>query len=111
MATPAITADQLFAQMPTYFDATKAGNINATYQFDLSGPQGGTWWVKIANGQAESGVGAIENPMTTFAADAQDYVNIALGQLNATMAFMQGESKIKGDMGLAMKLQSFFKLP
>ena len=111
MATPEITAEQLFTQMPAYFDATKAANVTAAFQFDLSGAQGGTWWVKIANGQAESGAGAIDNPTTTFVADAQDYINIALGTLNPTMAFMQGKIKIKGDMGMAMKLQSFFKRP
>ena len=34
-----------------------------------------------------------------------DFVDIVTGKLNGQMAFMTGKLKIKGDMGLAMKLQ------
>jgi putative sterol carrier protein len=44
-------------------------------------------------------------------ADAGDYVKISLGQLDGTAAFMQGKLKIKGDMGLAIKMASLFKRP
>ena len=32
-------------------------------------------------------------------------MNIVAGKMNPQMAFMSGKLKIKGDMGLAMKLQ------
>lgn len=111
MSNPEITAEQLFELLPNYFDAAKAGDIAVTYQFDLSGPQGGTWWVKVADGKATSGKGAAENPTTTLSADAEDYVKIATGKLNATTAFMSGKLKIKGDMNMALKLQGLFKQP
>jgi len=31
--------------------------------------------------------------------------------MDATAAFMQGKLKIKGDMGLAIKMQSMFRRP
>jgi putative sterol carrier protein len=34
-----------------------------------------------------------------------DFEKMAQGQLDPTMAFMQGKLKINGDMGVAMKLQ------
>jgi len=34
-----------------------------------------------------------------------DFMNIVSGKMNPQMAFMSGKLKIKGDMGLAMKLQ------
>ena len=37
---------------------------------------------------------------------ANDFVDLSSGKLDGTMAFMSGKIKIKGDMGLAMKLQS-----
>lgn len=109
MANPDITAEQLFELMPAHLDANAASGVNVTYQFDLSGPQGGTWWVKVANGTATTGKGPAENPTTTFTADAEDYVKIATGKMNATTAFMSGKLKIKGDMNMALKLQSLFK--
>jgi putative sterol carrier protein len=109
MATPEITAEQLFDGMPATFDATKAANVTVTYQIELSGEGGGTWFVKIADGAITVGKGTIENPTTTIIADAQTFVGLSLGKVNPTMAFMQGKVKIKGDMGMAMRLQSFFK--
>lgn len=38
-----------------------------------------------------------------------DLVSLLHGSLNAQKAFFQGLLKIKGNMGLAMKLQDFLK--
>ena len=131
--TEGITPDQLtpslvFESMPQFLNKDKAAGVNAAIQFDLSGDQGGQWWVKIANGEATSGEGAAPEawdpgastwkpvgdnvqPNLTLLADAQDYLKISLGQLDGTAAFMQGKLKIKGDMGLAIKMQSLFARP
>ncbi len=106
-----VTPDQVFEQMPQFFQADKAGNTNATINFDLSGDAGGKWWVKIADAAATSGKGEAENPNLTLLADANDFVRIIMGTLDPTAAFMQGKLKIKGDMGLAIKFQSLFKRP
>jgi putative sterol carrier protein len=104
-----VTPDQIFEQMPNAILPEKAGSTNATIQFDLSGDKGGKWWVKIQDGTAQSGKGEAESPNLTLIADANDYVKISLGQMDGTAAFMQGKLKIKGDMGLAIKMQSMFK--
>ena len=106
-----VTPDQVFEQMPQYFQAEKAGNTNATINFDLGGDNGGKYWVKIADAAATSGKGEAENPNLTLLADANDFVRIIMGTLDPTAAFMQGKLKIKGDMGLAIKFQSLFKRP
>jgi len=107
-----VTPQQIFDQMPNAIVPEKAGSTKAMIQFDLSGDQGGKWWVKIHDGQAESGQGdAPETPNLTLMADAADYVKISLGQLDGTAAFMQGKLKIKGDMGLAIKMASLFRRP
>jgi putative sterol carrier protein len=107
-----VTPQQIFDQMPNALVPEKAGSTKAMIQFDLSGDQGGKWWVKIHDGQAESGSGdAPETPNLTLMADAGDYVKISLGQLDGTAAFMQGKLKIKGDMGLAIKMASLFRRP
>jgi putative sterol carrier protein len=106
-----VTPDQVFEQMPNYFQPDKAGNTNATINFDLSGANAGKYWIKIADATATSGKGEGENPNLTLMADANDFVKIIFGQLDPTAAFMQGKLKIKGDMGLALKFQSMFKRP
>jgi len=103
------TVGQIVEQMPTYFLPEKAGNSNATYQLDLS--DGGSYWLKIADGQATSGEGAAENPNVTLTAKSDDFAKIFTGKLDPTIAFMQGKLKLKGDMGLATKMQSMFRRP
>jgi putative sterol carrier protein len=87
-------------------DPAKAANMNATYQFDLSGDDGGQYHIVLKDGQGEAGAGAPENPNITITMAAGDFVDLSTGKLDGTMAFMSGKIKIKGDMGLAMKLQS-----
>ncbi len=37
---------------------------------------------------------------------APDFMSMIQGSLNPQMAFMTGKLRVKGDMGLALKLQS-----
>lgn len=112
MSEVQMTPDQIVEAMPHYLVAEKAGLTNATIVFDLSGDAGGKWWVKIHDGAAESGKGEPGDPPNlTLLADANDWVRIMTGQQDATAAFMQGKLKIKGDMGLALKMQTMFKRP
>lgn len=105
MATQQEVAE-IFANMPANVDASKLDDVNATILFDLSGDNGGLYWLKLADGDVESGEGAVENPSMTLKAAADDWAAVVNGELNAMQAFMSGKLKIQGNMGLAMKLQS-----
>jgi putative sterol carrier protein len=84
----------------------KIAGLNATYQFDLTGE---SWTLRIANGSPSVEAGASGNANTTFVASTEDWMNIATGKLNPVTAFMQQKLKVKGDMGLAMKLQGLLQ--
>ena len=112
MSEVQMTPDQIVEAMPNFLIPEKAGATKATIAFDLSGTEGGKWWVHIHDGVAESGKGdPAETPNLTLLADAGDWVKIMTGKLDGTSAFMQGKLKIKGDMGLAIKLQTLFRRP
>jgi pimeloyl-ACP methyl ester carboxylesterase/putative sterol carrier protein len=109
---PQLSPDQVVAALPANLVREKAGTTKATIQFDLSGKAGGTWWVNIHDGTAESGKGQLKEVASlTFLADSGDWVKIMTGQLDGMSAFMQGKLKIKGDRELAMKFQSLFRTP
>lgn len=94
----------IFTTMISRFDPSKAEGVNATIQFDLSGDNGGTYWLRIADGKAETGVGQSENPRMTLKANADDFASVLNGSINPMQAFMTGKVKIQGDTNLAMKL-------
>ncbi len=98
----------LFPAMVDRFIPEKAGDLNATILFDLSGDNGGLFWIKIADGAASSGPGEAPEPAMTVKASADDWFAVATGQMNPMQAFMTGKLKILGDMGLAMKMQTIF---
>ncbi len=99
---------QIFPEMVQRFNASKAEGVNATIQFNLSGDNGGLYWLRIADGTCEAGQGQAENPKMTLKAAADDWHAVSTGKTNAMQAFMSGKLKIEGDMGLAMKLQTMF---
>ena len=98
----------LFPAMVGRFIPEKAGDLSATILFDLSGNNGGFFWIKIADGAATTGDGEVNDPVMTLKASADDWFAVATGQMNPMQAFMTGKLKILGDMGLAMKMQTMF---
>ena len=106
-----MTPKDIFAEMPNQLDANAAKGMNSTIQFNLSGDNGGQWYVAIKDGKADVTQGTAPSANMTLSMTAQDYVDMITGKLNGQMAFMSGKLKISGDMGLAMKMQTLFKRP
>ncbi len=97
-----------FAGMVERFAPDKAGGLSANIAFNLSGDNGGLYWIKIADGAASTGEGSLASADMTVHASADDWFAVAIGDLNPMQAFMTGKLKVQGDMGLAMKMQTLF---
>ncbi len=87
-------------------DPEKMKGVSAVYQFDLTGDNGGVFHVAVDDGKANVVEEEHDNPNITITMAADDFDAMLDGKLNATSAFMAGKLKVKGDMSLAMKLQS-----
>jgi putative sterol carrier protein len=105
------TAQEVFAEMNTRLQGNpdKVKGMNATYQFDLTGDEAIQKHLVLADDRGEVHDGSAENPNITITMASTDFVDLATGKLDGTMAFMSGKLKIKGDMGLAMKLQNILR--
>lgn len=99
---------QIFEQMKAKAESNSAklSTLNAPYQFNLTGEDGGTFHAVFESGTMDIGPGPAAAPGCTVTMSAGDFADLVAGKLNPTMAFMSGKLKISGDMGLAMKLQS-----
>jgi putative sterol carrier protein len=102
------TPQDVFDGMRKSFRAEKAKGVNARYQFDLSGPNGGDWFIHVNDGKFKMARGRIDNPNVTFVTSDKDWVALSNGDLGGTWAFLTGRLKIRGDHGLAKKLGEIF---
>jgi putative sterol carrier protein len=104
------TVKEIFEQMPSRFRADRASGTNAVVQYDISGDGGGTWHAVIKDGACSVKEGPAASPNLTLQVGAQDWIDVTSGKQNPQMLFMAGKLKLKGDMGLAMKLGSMFAM-
>src|SRR5688572_9534214 len=102
------TVQETFDQMASRFKADRAAGTNAAIQYDISGEGGGTWHAVIKDGACTVASGPATNPSLTLQMAAQDWLDMTSGKQSGQMLFMSGKLKLKGDMGLAMKLGSMF---
>ena len=98
-----------------YFEERVAGNlkekketvdgINAIYEFQITGDNGGTWTVDVKNDPPQVSAGSSGSADCTITMKDENFCSMIDGELNPQMAFMTGKLKVTGNMGLALKLQ------
>ena len=105
---PSSTPQEVFDGMRKSFRAEKAKGVHARYQWELSGPDGGEWWIDVNDGTFKMGTGKLDNPSVSFITSDKDWVALSNGTLGGKWAFFTGRLKIHGDKGLARKLDEIF---
>lgn len=103
----ALTPSEIFTErLPARLQkrAEKIAAIKAIYQFDITGEGGGTWVLDLTQPGGKITEGPSENAKCTVTMDSAKFSDLIEGKLNPQMAFMTGKLKVKGDMGLALKL-------
>jgi putative sterol carrier protein len=104
------SVEEVFANIDKGFEPSKAEGVDAIFQFVLTGDQGGEWWIRVKDQQANVQKGLHPDPTMTLTARADDYLAVVNGDLNPMMALRQGKIKVKGNMELALRLQGMFGL-
>lgn len=102
------TPQQVFDGMRENFKPEKAKGVHARYQWILSGPNGGDWWVEVNDGTHKMGRGKIDNPNVTFICSDKTWVALSNGKLKGTWAYLTGRLKVRGDQNVARKLDEIF---
>ncbi|XP_014811870.1 PREDICTED: hydroxysteroid dehydrogenase-like protein 2 isoform X1 [Calidris pugnax] len=81
-------------------------STQGVFQFELSGEEGGTWYIDLKTQGGSAGFG--KPPVTAdvvMSMSSTDFVKMFTGKLKPTLAFMSGKLRIKGNMSLAIKLE------
>ncbi len=96
------TLETIISEIKT--KAVTASALGTTIKFDL-----GETKVYVDGTGATNVVSHDDNEAAcTITLSEADFIALAKKELNPMSAFMGGKLKIKGDMGVAMKLQNFF---
>ena len=104
-----MTVKETFEAMATRFRPERAQGLQTVIQYDITGPEGCTYHVNIADGQCAVREGAsAAPPALTLTMTAQDWLDMLGGKLSGQVAFMSGKLKHKGDMSLLMRLPGLF---
>ena len=84
--------------------------INGSFRFLIENDTG-CWLVNLKSNPPSIAIGDRKTKAdVTLRLSDNDFVAIVEGNLNSQQAFMKGKLKIKGNMNLAMKLESLMKL-
>ena len=102
------TVRELLEMMPQYLNPAVAQGLTATYQFDVSGSETFTAHLVIADGQATFHEGPADKPSIIIKTPAEVWLAIARKELDGTSAFLSGQFRIQGDLGLLLKLKTLF---
>jgi putative sterol carrier protein len=104
-----LTVQKIFDGIPEAFQAEKAAGLEVVFQFDISGPDGGSWHVIVKDGGCEVAEGSHGSPTTTIKMADSDFVSLISGELNAMSAYTSGKIKIEGDLMKSQLIEKLFK--
>ena len=98
MTTKEYLAD-MFATVVSRFKAKEAEGLDASFAFDLGGPDGGKWTVFIREKACTVTTTIEGKPTVTLEFnDAKDYVDFILGKIDAQSILAAGKAAAKGDI-------------
>src|SRR5437867_10728969 len=75
------TPRDVFDGMRKSFRAEKAKGVRVRYQFNLSGSNGGDWFIDVNDGKFKMDRGRIDHPDVTFVTSDKDWVALSNGDL------------------------------
>ena len=104
------TVKELVFNHEKAFMPEKAAGLEAIVQYHLTGDEGGDFIIQIKDDKCSVSEGVAEDPVMTMTADGIYFRGVLLGKEDGMKGFMDGKLQLAGDLNLAMKLTSFFKM-
>ncbi len=97
--------------LPDSFQANNTEVLNLVIQFNFSDTSIPPWHLEIRNNKCATQQGIVENATISVQVDPKIFIDIQKGKIMANMAVSRGKMRLSGDLNLAFRIGSFFKLP
>ena len=106
----ALSPAELFAMVKSLLNEEIVSKINAVFQFNLSGPNGGNWCIDLRNGNGFIGKGQAPcEPDITLSMSTSNFQLMLYRKMSPTQAYMTGKVTVEGDFSATSKLEEFMK--
>ncbi len=107
--------DAIFWQMPKHLDRARAARLSATARWRITGNHDGdadVYELTIKHGRCDvsRGVGSAQ-AQVTITVDRVEFIRLITGNSDALQAYFTGRLALAGDIMLAAKLMSLFRIP
>jgi putative sterol carrier protein len=99
---------EVFEKVTEFFNTTAAQGLDAVFQFDITGDEGGMWNVSVKDAICQVQEGTHDAPTVTLTMSSEDWLAMVNKELNPMQAFMSGQLSVSGDMMLAQRIPELF---
>ena len=104
------SVNEIFEKMPEVFNPSAAQGLDAVFQYNITGDQGGNWNVTVKDGSCQVQQGMHDSPTVTLDMSDETWLAMVNKELNGMQAFMSGNLKVSGDIMLAQRIYDLFPL-
>ena len=101
---------EVFNRMAGAFNAKAAQGVDAVFQFNITGDDGGLWNIVIKDSSCEIQEGSHDSPSVTLTMSGETWLAIVNKETSGIQAFMTGKLKATGDIMLAQRIEQLFPL-
>ncbi len=92
--------DTMMRMMPYYFRPEEAAGLDFTCQFELAGPGGGAWVLRVADERCNVRPGRVESPDLTVRCNGHVFLAVHRGELGALWQILTGGIRLAGNRRL-----------
>jgi nitrite reductase/ring-hydroxylating ferredoxin subunit/putative sterol carrier protein len=104
------SVEAYFESLEARFDRNAAGDLEAVFQWVLTGQDARAHFASVKEGTIRVESGVHPAPTVAIEMSASDYLQLINGELSGPLAFSTGRGKLRGPVRLAMKMQKLFPL-
>ena len=99
---------EVFTKIPGLFKPDAAKGLDAVFQFEITGDEGGSWHVTIRDNTCRAEEGNHADPTVKLTMSQETWMGIVNKELGGIQAFMSGKLNVSGDIMLAQKIPDLF---
>jgi putative sterol carrier protein len=104
---------EIFRRMPEQFAPERAEGVDAVVEWEITSPEGDsdTWQLTIRDGRCTCVRGGDAKPDIALRVGALDFLKLITGVERAPKMFVFGRLRIRGNLMLAARMESWFRMP